>query len=232
VPNATLISANGGSSAFLLTNIPGYYTDYRGLEIGIVKRLSHKWMARASISFNNAREHFTDPNGKYDTNGNPTPTVTEPLVDGGQFAPATANGGGAYYLNAKWQVNVNGLYQAPYGVELAVNVFGRQGYPFPLYRTASTLSPSTALGSDNTLNVLVTPQVDTFRYPNVWETDARLAKAITYEGVTVQLMADVFNLFNANTSLLRVNSITASNFNALSQNMTPRVVRLGLTVGF
>jgi hypothetical protein len=232
VPNGALISANGGTSAFLLANIPGYYTDYNGVELGVVKRLSHRWMGRASIAFNNAREHFTDPAGKYDTNGNPMPTVTEPLVDGGQFAPATANGGGAYYLNAKWQVNLNAMYQAPQGVEVAVNVFGRQGYPFPIYRTGNTVSPSTALKPDDTLNVLVSPQVDTFRYPNVWDTDVRLAKEVTYQGLKVQLTGEVFNLLNANTALLRVNSITALNFNALSQNLSPRVMRVGVMVGF
>jgi hypothetical protein len=45
-------------------------------------------------------------------------------------------------------------------------------------------------------------------------------------------MLDVFNLFNANTALLRNNDITSSTFNALSQNMTPRLVRFGVTLGF
>jgi hypothetical protein len=45
-------------------------------------------------------------------------------------------------------------------------------------------------------------------------------------------MADMFNLFNANTSLVRVNNISASHFNTLTQNMTPRIRRVGITIGF
>jgi hypothetical protein len=222
IPTAALITAGGGG--FLTTTIPGYYNDYNGVEVALVKRMSGKWMGRVSMAYNNAREHFSDPAGLYSNSGNPTRTVTEPLVDGGQYVAATGSGGGAYYMNAKWQFNANGMYVAPYGIELAANVFGRQGYPFPLYRAQ-------ALGSDS-LNVLVSPEVDTFRYDNVWDTDVRVARAFTFPNVNVRVIGDVFNLFNANTALLRVNNIGATNFNALSQNITPRVLRIGVVVGF
>ena len=223
VPISSLVTAGGGG--FLLTNVPGYYTDYSGVEVGLVKRMSGKWMARASFAYNDARQHFSNPAGVYDTNGNPTPTVTEPLVNGGQFAPQENGGSGNYYLNAKWQVNLNGMYQAPYGIELGANIFGRQGYPFPIYKT-------TSLGSDTNFNVLVTPQIDTFRYPNVWDTDVRVARQFKVQTLSVRFMADVFNLFNANTALVRVNSIGATNFDALTQNLTPRLLRFGVTIGF
>ena len=84
-----------------------------------MKRLSNRWMGRVGVSLNNAREHYS-PDAMYDTNGNPTRTTTEPLVDGGQFAPqSSGNGSGNVYINAKWQFNANAMYQARYGIELA-----------------------------------------------------------------------------------------------------------------
>ena len=80
--------------------------------------------------------------------------------------------------------------------------------------------------------MLVSPEVDSFRYPNTWDTDLRVAKEFRFQQVKVRLIGDVFNVFNANTALLRVNNLGATNFNALSQNVTPRIVRLGLIVGF
>ena len=222
IGDAAKVSASGG--AFVLTTVPGFFTDYHGLELGMVKRLSDRWMGRVALSFNNAREHFDGTAGQYDTNGNPTPTVTEPLIDGGAFAPLVNAGFGNYYLNAKWQLNLNGMYQAPFGLEVAGSLFARQGYPFPIYR-------SQALGAD-ALNVLVSPQVDTFRYPNVWATDLRLAREFKYQAVRVRLLGDVFNLLNANTALVRINNLGSSNFNGLTSNMTPRILRLGMTVGF
>ena len=221
-PTTALVTAGG--SGFFTTNVPGYYTDYNGVEVALMKRMSKKWMGRMSLAYNNAREHFNAAEGLYSNGGNPTRTVTEPLVDGGQFVAATGTGGGAYYMNAKWQFNANGMYQAPHGIEVAANVFGRQGYPFPIYR-------SQALGAD-TLNVLVAPAVDTFRYPNAWDTDLRVAREFAFQTVKVRVMGDVFNVFNGNAPLLRVNNIGAANFNALSQNVTPRILRLGLVVGF
>jgi hypothetical protein len=222
---ANQAKVTAGGSGFLLTNWNGYYTDYHGIELSAVKRLSHRWMGRAGFSFNNAREHYA-AQARYDTNGNPTPTTTEPLVDGGQFAPqSSGNGSGNVYINAKWQVNANGMYQAPYGIELAANVFGRQGYPFPLFRTQ-------ALGADTGLNVLVTPRIDTFRYPNVWDTDLRLARAFRLQAVNLRVIGDLFNALNANTALVRNNNVGSTSFNALAQNLSPRIFRLGVIVGF
>jgi hypothetical protein len=219
VPAAAKVASGGGG--FRLANVPGYTVDYNGLEFTLVKRLSRRWMSRVAVSYNDAREHFSSAAGRYDTNGNPTRTVAEPLVDGGQYAPQASAG---VYLNAQWQFSANGMYQTPYGLEVAASVFGRQGYPLPLYRPQ-------ALGAD-TLNVLVSPQIDTFRLDNVWNTDLRVARAFRVERLDIRLVGDLFNAFNANTELVRVNNIGAANFNALSQNLSPRIFRAGLIVGF
>jgi len=225
IPNQAKVTAGGGG--FLLTNWNGYSTDYHGLEFGAVKRLANRWMARVNVAFNNAREHY-EPQAMYDTNGNPTRTITEPLVDGGQFAPqSTGNGVGNVYINARWQFNANGMYQAPYGIEVAANVFGRQGYPFPLFRAQT-------LGADSSLSVLVTPQIDTFRYDSVWDTDLRVARPFKLRAVNLRVIGDVFNLMNANTVLIRNNNVLAAPgvFNTIQQNLSPRIFRLGVTVGF
>jgi hypothetical protein len=227
IPNAAKVTAGG--NGFLTTNIPGYTTDYSGIELGLVKRLSNQWMGRLAFSYNNAREHFDSTAGMYDTNGNPTPTLSEPLKDGGQFAPQSGgSGAGSIYINAKWQFNVNGMYEAPYGIEVSANVFGRQGYPYPMFRQGTTA----ALGGDSTLSIIVTPQIDTFRYPDLWNTDLRAARTFKANGVSVRAIFDVFNAFNANTALVRSNNVAATNFNVLVQNLSPRIARVGLAIGF
>ena len=227
IPTPALVTAGGGG--FLETNVPGYFTDNHGFEIALTRRMTGKWMGRLSLAFNDAREHFDNQNGIYDTNGNPTPTITEPLVNGGAFAPqSSGNGQGAIYMNARWQFNANGMYQAPYGIQLAANVFGRQGYPEPLFRPGS----SAALGSDSSLNVLVSPTIDYVRYPNVWDTDVRVARDFKVGGINIRGMVDVFNLFNANTPLVRNGNITATTFGQLAQNVSPLIARVGVQIGF
>jgi len=218
-----------GGNGFITTNIPGYSTNFNGIELGLVKRLSNKWMSRVSFAWNNARENFDDINGVIDTNGNPTPTLSEPLKNGGQFAPQSGgSGSGSIYINAKWQFNANALYQLPYGIDISGNVFGRQGYPYPLFRQGTTA----ALGGDSTLSVLVTPQIDTFRYDSLWNTDLRASKVFKINTVTIRGVLDAFNVFNANTVLVRNNNIASPTFNTIAQNLSPRIFRVGLVVGF
>ncbi len=215
-----------GGLGFLTATVPGYSTDYHGLELSLTRRLSHGWMGRVAFAYNNAREHFSSAAGRYDTNGNPTPTVTEPLIDGGQFAPQSSpsSGAGSIYVNAKWQFNANMMYVAPFGIEASANVFGRQGYPFPLFRQQT-------LGGES-LPVHVTPAIDYFRYDDVWDTDVRAARTFKVSGVSLRAIGDVFNLFNANTVLVRNNNILATTFNQIAQNMSPRIVRFGIEIGF
>lgn len=227
IPNAAAVTAGG--NGFATTNVPGYFTAYNGIEFGVTKRLSNKWMSRVGVSWNNATEHFDDPNGMYDTNGNPTPTVTEPLKNGGQFAPQSGgSGSGTIYINAKWQFNANAMYQAPYGLEVSANVFGRQGYPFPIVRTGTAAT----LGADSGITVLLSPAIDTYRFPNLWNTDIRVARQFQADKVRVRAIFDLFNIFNSNTALVRVNDITSTSFNSLAQNLSPRIARVGVVFGF
>ena len=227
IPNAAQIAAGG--NGFLTTNVPGYSTSYNGLELGIVKRLSDKWMGRVALSWNDAREHFDDAAGIYDTNGNPTPTLSEPLKEGGQYAPQSGgSGAGNIYINGKWQFNANAMYQAPYGIEVSGNVFGRQGYPFPMFRQGTTAT----LGADSTLSVLVTPTIDDFRYPSLWNTDLRASRTFRVNTVNIRGILDAFNVFNANTVLIRNNNLGSTSFNTIAQNLSPRIFRVGVVVGF
>ncbi len=42
----------------------------------------------------------------------------------------------------------------------------------------------------------------------------------------------LFNLFNANTVLVRNNNILSTTFNQVVQNLSPRIVRFGIELGF
>ena len=223
VPDAAKVAAGG--NGFVLDNWDGFRTDYHGLEAGLIKRLSNRWMARVGFALNNSRAHY-EPQALRNETGNPTPTIGVPLEDGGQFAPQSAgSGAGTIFMSARWQFNANALYQAAYGIEVSANVFGRQGYPFMVYRPQS-------LGADTAVQVRLTPEVDSIRFPNLWNTDVRVARTFYAGTVRLRVVGDVFNLFNANTALVRNNNIGSPTFNTLAQNLSPRILRFGLIVGF
>ena len=120
---------------------------------------------------------------------------------------------------------MNGVYQLPGDVEVAGNLFAQQGTPFPYFR-------STGLGVDGVSRVIVTPELDTVRFDDVWNLDLRAAKNVRSGRMSVQITADVFNVFNANTELNRQRNIAAPVFAVLTQNLSPRILRVGLRVGF
>ena len=66
----------------------------------------------------------------------------------------------------------------------------------------------------------------------MWDTDLRVARTFKLGGEPPRLICDVFNLINANTVLVRVNNIRRRRFNTLAQNLSPRIARVGLVVGF
>jgi hypothetical protein len=222
IPDPDVVAANG--NATILTNWPGYTSYYHGMEVSLVKRLSNRWMARVGFSLNQARETYGDH--PVNDAGNPTRVDTSPLVNGGQYVTRSGGSGtGDIFMSAKWQLSANGVYQFPRDIEVGASLFGRQGYPFPVYRNAS-------LGLDGSRRVLVTPAIDTFRFANLWDLDLRVAKTVRLERLNLQVMADLFNVFNSNTELVRNRNAASPNFRELAANLSPRIVRFGVRVNF
>jgi hypothetical protein len=110
------------SPGLLLRNRPDFSRSYNGLELALVKRLSNRWMGRAAFTLNNWKEQV-GPGAMI----NPTHQDLDPQIDGAQHVEFAVGSGKNYYTSAKWQVNLNGMYQMPGGFEIAANLFGTPG---------------------------------------------------------------------------------------------------------
>ncbi|HJU44740.1 MAG TPA: TonB-dependent receptor [Vicinamibacterales bacterium] len=217
---AQVTAANFGR---LLTNYDGYYSQYNGLEFQLTKRLSDRWMARVSAAWNNPREYY-DMATPVNYLGNPTRRDTEPLQDGGLFAPRSAgSGAGDVFIAGRWSLNANGVYQFPW-LEVAANLFGRDGTPYPMQRT-------TSLGSDTGQRVLVSPELDTESLESLWNLDLRASRTFTGR-VSLQVFADLFNVMNGNSIINRIRDVGSTRFFVPTQNLSPRIIRFGARVGF
>jgi hypothetical protein len=214
----------------VLTNRKDYSRTYNGLELSLVKRLSNKWMGRVAFSINDWREHLGSGfnTGLGGGTGSPNRTYYDSQTDGGIVASYGAGSGKVYFNNAKWQLNANLLYQLPKGFEVAGNLYGRQGYPNPIYSQVD-------LGAlDGVFPVLADgTNMDTQRLPSLWDLDLRLAKSFALRGSTrLQLSAEMFNVFNSNTELTRVNDFSADVYGRLDEILAPRIVRFGARLQF
>jgi hypothetical protein len=235
-PDSELVLANGSSRTLL--NRSDYHRGYGGFELTLMKRLSNRWMARAAFTFNDQKEYLDGPGSL----SNPTRTdastllTSGPQLDAGLYAPRSAGSGkGDTIVGAKWQVIANALVQLPWSFELSGAFFGRQGHPRPIIFART-------LGFDGSTRVMADgQQVETLRYPDVYNLDLRLAKSIRLGGSSFVISADVFNLLNSATELNRGRRASSAAwspenpggaFGRLDEILNPRVVRLGIRYQF
>ncbi len=223
-PDGAIVGANGGGR--FLTNFDGYYTMFNGIELSMTKRMSNRWQMRLATAWNNPTEGYDDGMVPVSENGNPTRSDIFPLTDGGQWAPRSAgSGSGDVFVNQRWSFNVNGVYQLPWEMEVAGNVFGKQGTPYPYFLNQS-------LGREGTTRILVTPELDAQRFENLWNVDLRWAKNARFgDRGTFQFTMDLFNVFNSNTEITRERNAAATTFRVLGSNLSPRILRFGVRLG-
>ena len=128
-----------------------------------VERMSHKWMFRGNLTYNNYTEScgataFADP-----TAALPVSTVVSGgpgRCPGGQVAPQSAGSGafGNDFINAKWNVNLTGAYIMPWDINLGASLAARQGYPRPFRSNVTGLPGGTIKDGDcYALNNAVAP---------------------------------------------------------------------------
>jgi len=229
-PDPAKVDASGGGR--ILTNRPDYHSQYQGLELTLNKRLAQNWMARIAFSINDWTEHLDgagavqNPTRTDSTTGAVTGALSGPQVQGGQIAPRSGGSGkGDIFYNARWQLNANGFYQLPAGFEVGANLFGRQGYVFPQIFQVTA-------GGDGRVRALATATLDEVRYPNLWDLDLRVAKAINLQRARFLLSLDLFNTLNADTVLSQNRNLAAGAFGTINEIISPRIARLGVKFQF
>jgi hypothetical protein len=208
---------------------PDYYQQYQGFEISAVKRMSNRWMARFGFSTNSNTEHWTSPAGQ----GDPTPTIGTPNVNGGQIIRASGGSGKSsiYTVLPKYQFILTGLYQAAWGINLGANINTRQGYAEPY--NYSPVATHDVLGSNKTLLLNPGQDVTAFRLPTVTEFDARVGKEFKFSRARFNIDLDIFNILNNNTVLGRqYNLRSPSTANTVQEIQNPRIARIGVRFNF
>jgi hypothetical protein len=214
----------------------GYSQRYLGFELAATKRLSNNWMGRFGFSTNSHKEYFDDIDaiGAALTSNDPTPYVStvgaSTNVDGGVVIRTSGGSGKSaiYQVLPKYQFIFTGLYQAPYGINLAANMMTRQGFATPYYRSqVPTADPLAARKS-----VLLVTDLDSQRLPTVTSLDLRVGKEFAFQRARFNVDLDVFNALNNATVLGRQFDLRVTTADNVQEIMNPRVLRLGVRFNF
>ncbi|HUF24214.1 MAG TPA: TonB-dependent receptor [Vicinamibacterales bacterium] len=218
------VPANRAATTF--RERPDYYQRFNGLEVAATKRLSNRWMARFGFSTNSHREYFDSLGAMTD----PTPSAGSPNKSGGHVLRQSGGSGkaGIYQVLPTYQFIATGMYQAPWGINLAGNMVSRQGFSTPYFRSqVPTDDAITPLKS-----VLLVDDVADRRLPGVTSLDLRLGKEFHFDRVRFNVDLDVFNVMNSATVLGRQYDLRLSTFDNVLEIMNPRVLRLGVRFNF
>ena len=221
-------------SGTVLTNRPDFTQTYDGLEVQLIKPLSHGWMVRASFAYNDWQQHvgpgaITDPNNMVGGSN-----ASGPVVQGGYTRFGTN------YVNAMWQFNVSALAQLPLGIEVGANLFGRQGYPI-VYSVLVFTGSTNNFATENQIG-----QVGAYRNPAVLLLDLHVQKTFRIGSrFTISPVLDCFNAPNVHTVLQRQGFVGVydanpstpvftpnDGFNDAAERLSSRVFRGGVQIAF
>lgn len=208
-----------------------YETTYKGASLTFNKRLSNRWMMRGNFTYSDW--YYSKAGDRPD----PTILLAGGTTDGNYVnqgdvvlqGSGTASGSKAFvFINSKWSMAVNGMYQIapdrPWGFNVAGNFTGRQGYPDPFYITVQ--SP----GGNATPDNVQVGSADSNRLDNIFDFDARIEKEFTFQDFGMTLGVDCFNLLNEAYVLQARDQLQAGTSNAgqVTEILSPRIFRFGV----
>lgn len=213
-------SMMGAGVDSLLTNRRGSWEEYVGFEVSAAKSLSARWTARASVSWQRNRLFFSGTEGIADPTG---------VYAGADIISLSDVGGRAeYWIGApRWHFVGGGLGQLPLGIDLSINLSGRQGYPLVYFERLLAVDP----GSFRKDVPIERPYERAL--PSVWQVDMRIARSFAVrEKVNIGLSIDVFNAPNRSTPLQVDGRLGVRSTNEVKELMQPRTVRAGVRITF
>jgi hypothetical protein len=202
--------------------------DYLGGAVTFTKRLANRWMLRGYLNYGDAE---WDVPAEYTLNNNPNRTTGGGDRDGDLYLTrSTGSGKGERFLQSTWSANLNGMYQVaperPWGFNVSAAIQAREGYPIPYFDNIQTSD-----GSSRNIGVL--DDFGDYRLDDLTTADIRVEKefALT-SAVNFTFGLDVFNVTNEGTELSRNRDLSASNVFFLNDNVSPRIYRLGVRLGW
>lgn len=238
VPLYTLGFEQDGSG--IMRNFSDYNQQYSGVDIDVRKRMSNNFMMSGSLTIQRQKANYngSDANGVTladgGLSGNPfafDPGLI-PFEDGQPYAySAEGSGKSGSYPYSEWQFKFGGVYQFPWDISVGGFARYQQGYPYVLWAGFTDTTLSSFYGS-STRRILVEP-FGSRRYDNIFTLDLQFEKAFDMkEYGRLSLMANWFNVTNANTALRRQASLTSSQLNFINEYISPTAFRLGVRYSF
>jgi hypothetical protein len=201
---------------FTLLNPPEFKQKYRGLIIGLQKRLSNNWLLNTSFVWSKA---------------NGVSNISQ-LGQGSRSGVQNPN----QLINNNWDsllqgdrtymFKLQGTYFLPYGFSISTNFIAQTGKPIARMIPVTGLYPGS-------FSVMAEPRGSNHRLDSYYMLDFRLDKRFNLSrGAAVNIAADFFNLLNTDAMTGTVDIGTADLFMKPDVITPPRRIQISLRVIF
>jgi hypothetical protein len=211
---------------------------FKGMQFDATKRFSHNWQAMASYLWSKLDGNYDGEFAPF-TNVGADPNISAAydyydfFTNGSDLTRITNRG--PLSNDRRHQFKVSGLYNTNFGLTVGLAAFWRSGTPLTRY------GYSDAYGR---YEFFLTPRGAEGRTPDNYEADVHLGYPIPVGPARVNLMLDVFNIFNAQRATLlderwgfqeSDNGLAASSnasYLKAATRTSPTSARLGVRISF
>lgn len=219
-----------------MSNYKESYQRYLALQLVFSKKLANRWMLEASLSLQDYKA-FWDRNefmGNAMSPGGAWFQVTcDPtnydFYNEGAVAPQSGGSGlSDIFVNSRWDLRINGLYQLPGDINLSAVFLAREGYVIPYYITYTRpgladdnrfYEPGKKLGDD--------------RLPTFWMINLGLEKTFNVsEKTSFTLFADGYNITNNKMNMAVSAKLGSSATGQAIRILNPGLFQFGVRVNF
>lgn len=215
-----------GKNSRLVTNPDGFDTSFKGLEVTLQKRFTNRWQGLLGYSL--SKDDLSRAGVGFSQFGGGEEESAGAGTGGGFTDPNQAinNDEGPSFFDRRHSFKLSGSYQIPrIDVNLAAVVKLQTGVPYARVITVSADVNGVAF-NQGPITVFAEPRgerrIETLKY-----VDFRVSKFFAFRrSQQIEVMLDMFNLFNASAITL-VNNNTGSDFGNALTILGPRVFRLG-----
>jgi hypothetical protein len=199
----------------LLTNFDSLDSEYNGVDVTFMKRLSSRWQLLGGVTIGRDRGAFRgDFSTGFDDLNNPNFDINRKGIVG---------------FDAPYLFKLAGTYQLPWGFETSANFQHYTGYSL---RRTFTVTRSHVPDLTQVTQVVDLVERGTVRLPNVNTMDVRISRVFGVgEHWRIQPTMDIFNIGNINTTTQQVEAVGAA-LGRPAVIVAPRLFKLGVKVDF
>ncbi|MGH9324319.1 MAG: hypothetical protein ACRD3V_31085, partial [Vicinamibacteria bacterium] len=201
-----------------LINVPDRRRVYHGVDFVVTKPMRDNWMLISSFNIQDMSQYFDSERAYQD------PTNI-PFLDGTFYSPTE---GRNIFPGTRFGFKLSGMFQLPHDVSLSAYLKISDGNLVPF----ATRQPTNfnALTGGNLYNV---QDFDAFRLETLTVLDFRAEKRFALgNSMSIAAIGDLFNVFNADTTLNLNRRADSASFQDISRILGPRIFRIGVKLRF